>query len=92
MAFTPSFAQTGDALLGQLARVVVLVLALLAPTTVAKSICWDYNDEEMGPLVPVSKKPYNLSTTQLTCTALQEWSSESDADRFNWSARRAEFA
>ncbi|KAK1941493.1 hypothetical protein P3T76_007359 [Phytophthora citrophthora] len=44
--------QVGDALLGQLARVFVLFVALLIPT-MAKSICWDYSDEEMGPLVPV---------------------------------------
>ncbi|KAL3670408.1 Methylenetetrahydrofolate dehydrogenase [NAD(+)] [Phytophthora oleae] len=70
MPFTPC--QVGDALLGQLARAFVLVVALLIPT-MANSICWDYSDEEMGPLVP-------------------EWSSESDTNFFNWSARRAEFA
>jgi hypothetical protein len=44
--------QMGDALLGQLARVLVLLAVQLAPA-MAKSISWDYSDEEMGPLVPV---------------------------------------
>ncbi|KAE9342156.1 hypothetical protein PF008_g10292 [Phytophthora fragariae] len=43
----------GDALLGQLARAFVLIAVQLAPTT-ASSISWDYSDEEMDPLVPVS--------------------------------------
>lgn len=52
--------QMGDALLGQLARALVLLVALAAPTTMAKDICWDYSDEDMGPLVPEwSSEPRN---------------------------------
>ncbi|KAF1779029.1 hypothetical protein PC129_g2927 [Phytophthora cactorum] len=61
MTFTPCpLVQMGDVLLGQLARALVLLVAFAAPTTMAKSICWDYSDEEMGPLVPEwSSEPDN---------------------------------
>ncbi|EGZ22270.1 hypothetical protein PHYSODRAFT_447630, partial [Phytophthora sojae] len=58
MAFTPCpVVEMGDALLGQLARAFVLIAVHLAPT-MAKSISWDYGEEEMGPLVPVSRYSY----------------------------------
>ncbi|KAL3670410.1 hypothetical protein V7S43_004729 [Phytophthora oleae] len=41
----------GDALLGQLARMFVFLLDLLAPT-MSKTISWDYNPEDVGPIVP----------------------------------------
>ncbi|KAF4041797.1 hypothetical protein GN244_ATG05833 [Phytophthora infestans] len=54
MAFSPllqSFVRMGDALLGQLARVFVLSLGFLSPT-MSKNISWDYNPEDVGPIVP----------------------------------------
>lgn len=45
------FFQVGDALLGVLARKFVLLLKVLAPT-ISKTISWDYNPEDYGPIVP----------------------------------------
>ncbi|KAG6962260.1 hypothetical protein JG688_00008673 [Phytophthora aleatoria] len=42
-----------DALLGQLVRGLIRILTVIAPT-MSKSVNWDYNDEEVGPIVPVS--------------------------------------
>lgn len=48
--------QLGDALLGMLARGFVLLCVHLLPD-MAKSISWDYNHEEMVPLVPEWSEP-----------------------------------
>ncbi|KAG3157611.1 hypothetical protein PI126_g8230 [Phytophthora idaei] len=42
-----------DALLGQLVRGLIRILTVIAPT-MSKSVTWDYNDEEVVPIVPVS--------------------------------------
>ncbi|KAK1941495.1 hypothetical protein P3T76_007361 [Phytophthora citrophthora] len=41
----------GDALLGQFARMFVVLLDVLMPT-ISKTITWDYNPEDYGPIVP----------------------------------------
>ncbi|ETO71592.1 hypothetical protein F444_12094 [Phytophthora nicotianae P1976] len=41
----------GDALLGQFARMFVLLLGFLAPS-MSKNISWEYNTEDVGPIVP----------------------------------------
>ncbi|ETN06289.1 hypothetical protein PPTG_23350 [Phytophthora nicotianae INRA-310] len=45
--------ESADALLGQLVRGLIRVVTVIAPT-LSTSITWDYNDEEVGPIVPVS--------------------------------------
>ncbi|EGZ22272.1 hypothetical protein PHYSODRAFT_330102 [Phytophthora sojae] len=50
--FSPCFiVQVGDALLGHSARVFVALLDFLAPS-MSKNISWDYNPEDVGPIVP----------------------------------------
>ncbi|KAG6969094.1 hypothetical protein JG687_00003416 [Phytophthora cactorum] len=56
MTFPPllhPIVRMGDALLGKFARMFVLVLGFLSPS-MSKSISWDYNPEDVGPIVPVS--------------------------------------
>ncbi|KAG3014694.1 hypothetical protein PC123_g12559 [Phytophthora cactorum] len=54
MTFPPllhPIVRMGDALLGKFARMFVLVLGFLSPS-MSKSISWDYNPEDVGPIVP----------------------------------------
>ncbi|OWY97762.1 hypothetical protein PHMEG_00031626 [Phytophthora megakarya] len=41
----------GDALLGQFARAFVLLFSFLAPA-MSKNISWEYNTDDVGPIVP----------------------------------------